>query len=82
MYLWLKNCFFVENSKNFPSKGKQRQRNVSIIKKLEITVPERREKLIRYKSPVLSKRQPNLFQIYANWKKKQKPFSKQTMSRE
>ena len=67
-------------SRNFFVKVNKAKGMPVLSRKVKIQYP--REKLISYKSPALSKRQPNLFQSGVNWTNKQKPFSNRTPSRE
>ena len=79
--LCLKNCFFVKKTpRNFLLKVNKAKGMPALSRNLKTQYPG--EKLIPCKSRVLSKKQPNLFQICADWTNKQKPFSKQTASRE
>ena len=67
--LCLKNCFFVKKTpRNFLLKVNKDQGMPVLSRNLKIQYL--REKQIPYKSPALSKRQPNLFQICANWTNK------------
>ena len=65
MYLQLKNCFFVKKTpRSFLLKVNKTKRMTVLSRNLKIQYPK--EKPIPYKSPVLSKRQPNLFQNCRN----------------